>query len=348
MRIKSLDVLRSIAVILVIARHSNLNFLLTKFGWLGVDLFFVLSGFIVSDIIFKEYKTYGKIDIKRFLIRRALKIFPPFYFYVFFSVFYSLLIDKENIPISRILTELFYVQNYLPRIWLHTWSLAVEEQFYLLFSVIMLVINSNKKTIKKSVIIAFFLLLLCVLFLLRLHKSLPHMNDGFYGFFETHVRLDGIVVGVFLAYLIHFTTFTGQFLKFKHLGYVICIVFILPGALFEGGTFVMNTIGLTVVNLGFGLLVFYTLDIDLTAIKNNFFSTLLNAFAFIGLNSYSIYLWHLHTKTFVYFMFDFNEKIMTIIYTSFSIIFGIIMSYLIEKFFIKLRDNYFENKPTFL
>ncbi|MGV3632340.1 MAG: acyltransferase family protein [Bacteroidota bacterium] len=89
MRNPGLDVLRAIAVILVLARHSNLNFWLTKFGWLGVDLFFVLSGFLVAGLLFAEYKKHGAIDLKRFLVKRAFKILPPFYVFLGISLLFE-------------------------------------------------------------------------------------------------------------------------------------------------------------------------------------------------------------------------------------------------------------------
>jgi peptidoglycan/LPS O-acetylase OafA/YrhL len=76
MRNKRLDVLRCIAVVIVIAHHANLYHVATKTGWVGVDLFFVLSGFLISGLLYSEYKTHRAIDIKRFFIRRGLKIYP--------------------------------------------------------------------------------------------------------------------------------------------------------------------------------------------------------------------------------------------------------------------------------
>ncbi|NJM15178.1 MAG: acyltransferase [Bacteroidales bacterium] len=83
MRIKGFDFLRFVAVVLVIYRHSDSIGTLNFIGWVGVDLFFVLSGFLVSGLMFKEYKKTGGVKIKRFLMRRAFKIYPPFY--VFFG-----------------------------------------------------------------------------------------------------------------------------------------------------------------------------------------------------------------------------------------------------------------------
>jgi peptidoglycan/LPS O-acetylase OafA/YrhL len=95
----------------------------------GVDLFFVLSGFLISGLLFREYIERGKIDLKRFWIRRSLKIYPPFYALLLATAIYSLV--KFHHVTSAILGDVFFVQNYLPHVWDHGWTLAVEEHFYL-------------------------------------------------------------------------------------------------------------------------------------------------------------------------------------------------------------------------
>src|SRR5438046_3761325 len=87
-----LDFLRGVAILLVILRHTVLfhvpgwEALLVQFGWAGVDLFFVLSGFLISGLLFSEYRQNGMIRFARFALRRALKIYPAFYFFVLFTV----------------------------------------------------------------------------------------------------------------------------------------------------------------------------------------------------------------------------------------------------------------------
>ena len=80
MRNPSLDMLRAVAVLLVFCYHSEGTKLF--FGWIGVDLFFVLSGFLVSGLLFQEYQATHEIQPARFLLRRGLKIYPQFYFFI--------------------------------------------------------------------------------------------------------------------------------------------------------------------------------------------------------------------------------------------------------------------------
>ena len=79
MRNKRLDILRCVAILMVIAHHSNSFPILTKVGWVGVDLFFVLSGFLISGLLYSEFKKRQTISVGRFFIRRGLKIYPAFY-----------------------------------------------------------------------------------------------------------------------------------------------------------------------------------------------------------------------------------------------------------------------------
>ena len=138
----ALDFLRALAIALVLGRHiviapesinpllHNITQYLVTGGWIGVDLFFVLSGFLVSGILFREHQRHGTIDIKRFFIRRGLKIYPAFWFFFVISLFI-----KPTAELSQIFGELLFLQNYLGKMWMHSWSLAVEEHFYILLLV---------------------------------------------------------------------------------------------------------------------------------------------------------------------------------------------------------------------
>ena len=107
-RLPSLDILRFAAIFSTIATHSEVMTAsqygiiigtisnITKFGWLfGVPLFFVLSGFLVSGLLFAEYKKSGTLNVKRFLIRRGLKIYPAFYFLIFSTFIFQLIYGSE-------------------------------------------------------------------------------------------------------------------------------------------------------------------------------------------------------------------------------------------------------------
>ncbi len=117
-----LDFLRGIAIILVLFRHLEINKMMARTGWIGVDLFFVLSGFLVSGLLFKEYQKFSTVNLKRFFIRRGFKIYPSFYFFIIssFGLNYCLNHQLGDFDSGKLLSEVLFVQNYFPRLWDHT------------------------------------------------------------------------------------------------------------------------------------------------------------------------------------------------------------------------------------
>ena len=160
-RILVLDILRGCAVLLVIGRHQipfpeGSHPLLKPFmdtwlrgGWVGVDLFFVLSGFFVSGLLFREQQRYGTLSFRRFFVRRGFKIYPSFYLLILVTVIVAHALGQV-VPRRRLWTELLYIQSYRFGLWDHTWSLAVEEHFYLLFPIFYLMLRRRIPSPRKQ------------------------------------------------------------------------------------------------------------------------------------------------------------------------------------------------------
>jgi peptidoglycan/LPS O-acetylase OafA/YrhL len=141
-RLRSLDGIRAISVGLVILGHlsgtrgfAGLNLGIGDYAHLGVVVFFVISGFLITSLLVAEHASHGGISLKLFYARRALRIFPPSYVYLIAAVTLSAF-GLFHLTTADIATAATYTANYLPeRSWLtgHLWSLSVEEQFYLLW-----------------------------------------------------------------------------------------------------------------------------------------------------------------------------------------------------------------------
>jgi peptidoglycan/LPS O-acetylase OafA/YrhL len=131
----ALDGLRAIAVTLVIAAHVGIG----SGGGLGVTIFFVLSGFLITWLLMKEHAATGTISLRRFYMKRALRILPAYYAFLACSLALDWRAgDGRSAPAA--LASLFYYMNYYNALhghptssMAHAWSLAVEEQFYVVW-----------------------------------------------------------------------------------------------------------------------------------------------------------------------------------------------------------------------
>ena len=140
-----LDVLRGVAVVMVLVHHSPTRLGgWVQAGWSGVDLFFVLSGFLVSGLLFKEYLAAGRIRPWRFYLRRGFKIYPNLYVMLAVAAVLQAALGPPLVP-RLVLHDALFVQNYLGPWWGHTWSLAVEEHFYLLLPPVLLLLLSSHR-----------------------------------------------------------------------------------------------------------------------------------------------------------------------------------------------------------
>lgn len=196
-RYRSMDFLRSIAIVLVILAHTILSYgapsLLAplQLGGTGVDLFFVLSGWLLGGQLFKESERRGRIDVKRFWVRRWMRTLPAYFAILSVSIAQRYLTkDDVEFPWQYML----FVQNYQDSMefFAISWSLCVEEQFYLLIAPLLaLLCLTNRGTTTATLVV---LLALPVIF---------RVNGWYDSMYQTHVRLDCCVAGVLLAQVKH-------------------------------------------------------------------------------------------------------------------------------------------------
>ncbi len=188
-----LDVLRALAILMVFTGHTVLSYgspaalSPLQFGGTGVDLFFVLSGWLIGYQLFSELNKYGNIDVKRFWIRRWMRTLPAYYAVLIFTII-QLTVTKDNFTFP--FNYFIFTQNYDYPLSFFTisWSLCVEEQFYLVIAPAIVLLAKVKANTRTSIL--FFLLFL---------PSLFRELDWYSSASETHVRWDCCIMGIILA-----------------------------------------------------------------------------------------------------------------------------------------------------
>ena len=279
-----LDFIRGIAILMVLDFHAPKSVFLApflwlgfrNFGWAGVDIFFVLSGFLVGGLLMKEWKQYRSIDSKRFLIRRSFKIWPQYYVFILAN-----LVTRHR-TFLQLWGNLLNIQNYVGGI-AHTWSLAVEEHAYLLL-VAVLAFAARRK-VRMGQLFVHLCIACIVVFLWRLFLA----SHGVDTFTRTDTRIDGILYGLLLAILYHFrpTLFAGlQQLRYVWASVIMAALIFLritPADRWWFGSLACTYADASGVAL---LLLLYHHRPDRTR------PALYRAVAWIGLYSYGIYLWH--------------------------------------------------------
>ena len=221
-RIPQLDAVRGVAIILVMLHNSGTFPRLFAQGWMGVDLFFVLSGFLITGILLdtKQSESY----FKNFYIRRCLRIWPLYYSVLFFMfVLVPFLRPSEASTVFAARSSPWwayplFLQNFLvpsptgaTGLLAVTWSLAVEEQFYLVWPWVIRCCSYSQ--VRRIAIVA-----ISVSPALRFYLSLRHVNI----YPNSFCRLDALMAGALLAVLVRSESFLpSKFLKPAWIGLMI-------------------------------------------------------------------------------------------------------------------------------
>jgi len=353
MRNKRLDILRSVAVITVILHHSGESTFFTRVGWTGVDLFFVLSGFLISGLLFSEYKRSHSINFKRFFIRRGLKIYPAFYVFLLLTGIIGELVFHAHPSSGQYLHEVFFLMNYKHGVWDHTWSLAVEEHFYIflpIFLFILAKISSNRENPFRSIPkAAAVIAALCLIFrAISVLAGKPNFTMAYIG---SHERMDALFSGVLIGYFYHFRPAVLEKLMQptrNRIAIAAASLCLLSSGYFYGrDSAFLATFGYSFIFLGFsGVLL---LSLYVRGMLSGKFAWIMelvgSAAAYLGMYSYSIYLWHGPTAAWLpgFFRrtlgFPVGEYGRFTVYFVGSLVIGIVMSKLIEYPILRLRDR---------
>jgi len=286
-----LDFLRGIAIIAVMGYHFHtvatgfrvipiIQYPFTHFGREGVNLFFTLSGFLVGGLLLRQYASTGVIDARRFIVRRIFKIWPAYYVLIAFHMV------AGRHPLSTFAVQnLTHLQNYLGTSISQTWSLAVEEHFYLLLPALLLLFARWK--LRANAILA-MLGLICLAVLIG--RSIVVANGGLdAAFFQTQYRIDSLLAGVMLAAVYWMKPDLYRRLAQKK-GMLLAIVgFLVAWLAFATRHNALDeSIGYTIQSAGYVALI--VLMLEHTGAMARMW--LFRAIAWVGVYSYGIYLWH--------------------------------------------------------
>jgi peptidoglycan/LPS O-acetylase OafA/YrhL len=296
-----IDTLRGLSVISVIIYHLDSS--LFPYGYLGVDLFFVISGYLITKSIISDYKL-KKFKFTEFYLRRIKRILPVLLTVLLFSFLFAVIIlltnDLKKFSES-LLTSLSFVSNIY--FWitggyfstndqlkplLHLWSLSVEEQFYVFFPLFLYIVF---KTIKKfNFKILIILLIIIFSFSLNLFSIFKGYNDAIFFLFPARIWQFGI--GSLFAFFPNLKI-KNMWIDTIYLFFAISLIII--NFLFQP-VFLPNG---SLMCLGASLILYKSIN------QNNFFSNIfkIQPLIFIGLISYSLYLWHWPVISFLKYIY---------------------------------------------
>ncbi|MBD1140716.1 acyltransferase [Pelagibacterales bacterium SAG-MED39] len=339
-----IDGLRAISVISVLIYHADFDFnglkILTG-GFLGVDIFFVISGYLISSLILKEFQLNNSFSFKNFYNRRIRRIIPLLIIITLITIpiAYLYLLPYHLIEFSNsIFFSTFFLSNFffifdgfqygsdlsISKPFLHTWSLSVEEQFYLFFPLLTFFFL---KIFRKYLVHFFTIILIVSLISAELGSNNNQLNN----FYFLTSRIWEIFFGVIVSFLHH-----------KKLAYVknvyfidflsIISLFIILGSFILFENELEHPSFLTLIPVLATSSIIY-LNINNTLV-NKFLS--LNFLVYTGLISYSLYLWHFPILSFIYLL-GLKSNLSSFFALIFSFPVSILTYNLIEKKFRNLK-----------
>lgn len=270
----ALDGIRAVAVLAVVAFHAKAPF--AAGGWLGVDVFFVLSGYLITRLLMAEIEAQGRIDVPRFYMRRLLRLYPTMVLMLaaFLLVAPRLLPD---IPAAReaALTAL-YLSDYSLAFWrtpvvlMHTWSLAVEEHFYLLWPLVLPAVLRARRPL---------VVLLAAYAAATLWRV---VNLYWLGWDATYFRFDTRLSGLIFGCMLPFVRF--DLARYRMLGWLALAALLLTVTIRQTPALILPPL---VAEVAAGAVI-------LSASRSHAHAFLGSApMAYLGKLSYGIYLWHL-------------------------------------------------------
>lgn len=365
-KLHGLDHLRAVAILSVLMyhyrafKHPEWIDTIGQYGWTGVDLFFVLSGFLISGQLFQEIKKSGNISLKTFFTKRFFRIIPPYFFTL--GLYFLFPLFREREALSSFWKFITFTQNYGLDVinrgtFSHAWSLCIEEQFYLILPLVLLA-AVRAKLFRYTVFFTIFLILfsLASRFLTWKYAIVPALDTPDFWkewymkiYYPTHTRLDGLAVGVIISYLMNYSA-GFQKMVHAHGNKIFVLGILLLGLSFricmDQFSEEASVFGFTLVALSYGLLVMAAVS------KSSFLyssKTILTA-ELAGL-SYAVYLSHkgiihLVQAAFDQYGLETSDNICLLICLAVCLLTGFFYRFVIEKPASKLKQRVLNLKKS--
>jgi peptidoglycan/LPS O-acetylase OafA/YrhL/2-polyprenyl-3-methyl-5-hydroxy-6-metoxy-1,4-benzoquinol methylase len=277
---------RAVGVLFVTAYHFGYAIP----GSLALTGFFVLSGLLITWLLRKEQHATGKVSVRRFYLRRALRILPAYYVYIILSLALMAFLGK-SMPDGMVASTFFYVTNYYNAFhdhpsgpYSHLWSLGVEEQFYLLWP-IMLVFFARRGwgALAKSLVVAIALVFVW--------RSVMYLSTGniAYGYNAFDTRFDSLAIGCLLAVCVERDRFRRFVAVMTRWTWLPLLTLALLTVLRQGPEAYLYTAGFTIESLLFAVLLIQLVTLH----RSRLWKWLEHPkVRYIGLISYPMYLYH--------------------------------------------------------
>lgn len=358
-KLYGLDHLRALAISLVFLFHYAIlsngdpEWLpgFSKFGWTGVDLFFVLSGFLISAQLFAQIRQGQHISFRKFFLRRFLRIAPAFLVTLGLYVFAPFFREKESLPpLWKFLT---FTQNFGLNLkdygtFSHAWSLCVEEHFYL-FLPFILILSQRFQCISKTcwLLIALFLFGFVIRIYSFNHFYTPKIKDEnawmywyTYIYYPTYNRLDGLLAGIAIAGMYRFFPVFWSKIAVYGNYFIVLGLAVLTSAYFlcfDQKSFNASVFGFPLIATGYCFMVIGAISPTSFLYKWRSGST-----TFIAKLSFAIYLTHkgvIHMTRELFADCCTNANGLLLISTGTCIVFAYILNRVIERPFMDLRKS---------
>jgi peptidoglycan/LPS O-acetylase OafA/YrhL len=301
----ALDGVRGISILVVLFEHGYL-FLYGRGGFLGVDIFFVLSGLLITSLLAQEWQETQSISFKKFYSRRALRLLPALFALVIFTSIQTILFPPSSglFPVFKhLLAVLFYVANWVEgnKVIGHTWSLSIEEQFYIVWPLLFLLLLKLKLGPRRILLI-----LLAGIVLVIIHRAaLFYQRYGviatpydlrfhfdFRLYTGTDTRCDSLLVGCMAGVLLAWQMLPGSALFLKTLRVIVVISCVIMGLAILFVPVYWSYLyygGFTLIAFAIASILLFLMLSPGALISRVLQSRVLTWF---GRLSYSLYLWH--------------------------------------------------------